>query len=95
MSSKEICWVCEESINDCPPPPNGNYWERDCDCCGAEARKECKPKEGDDVLELTEGIIGMRGFVPLETPLVFCSSECLKDSYNGSKGRVVQKPKIP
>ena len=51
--------------------------------------------EGDGVLELTEGIIGMRGFVPLENALVFCSSECLKDSFNGGKGRVVRKPKIP
>ena len=49
----------------------------------------------EHVLELTEGIIGMRGFVPLETPLVFCSTQCLKDSFNGGKGRVVQRTKIP
>ena len=36
----------------------------------------------------------MRGFVPLENVLVFCSSECLEDSVNGGKGRVVQKRKI-
>ena len=52
-------------------------------------------KEGDDVLELTEGIIGMRGFVPLENALVFCSSQCLKDSFNGGKGRVTLRPKVP
>ena len=52
-------------------------------------------KEGDDVFELTEGILGMRGFVPLENALVFCSTQCLKNSFNGGKGRVAQEPKIP
>ncbi len=33
---------------------------------------------GVDVLALEEGVIGGRGFVPLEDVLFFCSEKCLR-----------------
>ena len=32
---------------------------------------------GADVLAITEGVLGPRGFVPLSKPRYFCSEECL------------------
>jgi len=39
---------------------------------------------GMDVIELQEGVIGPRGFVPLEDAVLYCSEQCLKDNFNNS-----------
>ena len=36
---------------------------------------------GVDAMKVDKGVIGMRGFVPLET-LLFCSENCLRDYYD-------------
>lgn len=52
--------------------------------------------EGHDVLEVTEGIMGMRGFVGLEKPTLFCSAECLKDHFSGEARKVYRmKRRVP
>lgn len=33
---------------------------------------------GFDVVELQEGVVGTRGFVPVADALLFCSESCLK-----------------
>jgi hypothetical protein len=32
---------------------------------------------GTDVLALTRGVLGPRGFIPLEEPVLLCSEACL------------------
>lgn len=34
---------------------------------------------GVDVIQLQDGVMGPRGFVPLDEPELFCSAECLHD----------------
>jgi len=58
-----------------------------CATCG------CGLNQGDEVLRLEEGIIGIRDFVPLGKAKLFCSDECLKGSFNGSQGRPKQLPR--
>jgi len=36
---------------------------------------------GVEAIKTEKGVIGMRGFVPLET-LLFCSEKCLRDYYD-------------
>lgn len=36
---------------------------------------------GKDVLGVQEGVIGPRGFVPLEDMLFFCSDDCSRDYF--------------
>ena len=60
-----------------------------CSTC----RKELT--EGMDVFQLEEGIVGMRGIVPLGKALLFCTVQCLKDFFNGSKGYVYLKRRVP
>ena len=36
---------------------------------------------GVDAIKVDKGVIGMRGFEPLET-LLFCSENCLRDYYD-------------
>ncbi len=44
---------------------------------------------GVEAIKTEKGVIGMRGFVPLET-LLFCSEECLRDYFDLS-----DLPKVP
>ncbi len=37
---------------------------------------------GVDVKRVEEGVIGMRGFVPLGEAQFFCSEECLRDDFD-------------
>lgn len=43
-------------------------------------------EEGANVFEVQEGIMGTRGFVPLDSAQLFCSVECLKDYFTAAKG---------
>ncbi len=38
--------------------------------------------EGRDLIEVREGVLGMRGFVPLEDELLFCSEKCLREHFD-------------
>lgn len=38
---------------------------------------------GTDVIRADEGVIGMKGFIPLENVLFFCCERCLKEYFNG------------
>lgn len=58
----------------------------------ATCRKELK--QGMDVLQLQEGILGIMGFVALDEPKLFCDVACLKGHFNGSKGYVLPQ-RIP
>ncbi len=49
-------------------------------------------KEGMDVIGVQEGIIGSRGFVPLEEMLMLCSVECLRNYFSDPKGYVQRVP---
>ena len=51
--------------------------------CGSCARKL---EMGMDVFGVRQGVIGQRGFIPLEEHELFCSTECLVRKYN--KGSV-------
>jgi len=37
---------------------------------------------GAEAIRVDEGVIGMRGFVPLEKTLLFCNDKCLTDYYD-------------
>lgn len=52
-------------------------------------------KEGEDIFEVIEGIVGLRGIVPLENPLLFCSSDCLKEYFSPKKGYYKLPRRIP
>ena len=39
---------------------------------------------GVDVWTVLQGVLGPRGFVPLEEMIYFCGEECLRDYFNGS-----------
>jgi len=54
-----------------------------------------KLNEGDDALQLEEAILGSHGVVPLDKPILFCSEQCLKDFFNGSKGRLKMARRVP
>ena len=45
---------------------------------------------GVDVICVEEGVIGMKGFIPLEKPMLFCCEKCLCDYYDLS-----DLPKVP
>ena len=60
-----------------------------CSTC----RKELN--EGMDVLEVQEGVVGTRGFVPLDSNAVFCSVECLKEYFRASKGYEKAPRRVP
>ena len=52
--------------------------------------------DASDVLEVQEGIVGLRGIVPLTAPLVFCSENCLRAYFEGkAKERPKHRRKIP
>ena len=60
-----------------------------CEVCRREL------EDATDVFELQEGIIGLRGVVPLSAPLLFCSVACLRNYFNGA-GRVYKaRRKVP
>ena len=50
-------------------------------------------EEGRDVLELREGVLGMRGFVPLEDDLLFCSDRCLTEHFDIGKDDLPKYPR--
>ncbi len=52
--------------------------------------------EGRDAIEVREGVVGLRGFIPLEAVLCLCGKNCLL-SYFGSRDGVVYElpPRIP
>jgi hypothetical protein len=37
---------------------------------------------GVDVLSVEEGVIGMKGFIPLEKSLLFCCEKCLCEYFD-------------
>ena len=37
---------------------------------------------GVDAIRVDEGVMGMKGFVPLENTLLFCSERCLRDYFD-------------
>jgi len=37
---------------------------------------------GVDVIQVDEGVIGVKGFVPLEKMLLFCCERCLRDYFD-------------
>jgi hypothetical protein len=43
----------------------------DCSTCHREIQ------HGEDVLALERGVIGPRGYIPLDEPQYFCSEHCL------------------
>ena len=49
-------------------------------------------EEGIDVIGVQQGIIGTRGFVPLEEHLLFCSKECLRNYFSDPTGYVERLP---
>lgn len=52
--------------------------------------------EGRDALEVREGVVGLRGFIPLEAALYLCSRDCLTSYFGNAKGAVYQlPPRIP
>ena len=52
-------------------------------------------EQGEDVYELVEGVLGLHGVVPIETPLLFCSAKCLKEYFSPSKGFYELPRRIP
>lgn len=50
-------------------------------------------QEGLDVFEVCEGLIGIRDFVPLQQPMYFCCSDCLKDYFSAGAGYLPKAPK--
>ena len=52
-------------------------------------------EQGMDAFELQEGILGAHGLVPLGKALLFCCEQCIKDFFNGSKGRIHKHRRIP
>jgi hypothetical protein len=52
-------------------------------------------KEGINVFQVEEGVLGMAGFVPLEEPNIFCSVECLKDFFSASRGYEQAPRRVP
>ncbi len=52
-------------------------------------------EQGMDALELQEGILGSQALVPIGEMVLFCGVECLKDFFNGSKGRLKQPRRVP
>ncbi len=49
-------------------------------------------KEGQDIIGVQEGVVGARGFVPLEEMLILCSKECLTSYFADSSGYVERVP---
>ncbi len=47
---------------------------------------------GQELFEVQEGVLGFRGVVPLEMPLVFCSAECVRKHFdNDNNGDYLPK----
>ncbi len=44
---------------------------------------ECRRdlRQGEDVVGIGDGVIGPRGFVPLEDTRFLCTSECIRDYF--------------
>ena len=49
-------------------------------------------KEGTDALGVQEGIIGSRGFVPLEEHVLVCSKNCLRAYFSNNNNDVTRVP---
>ena len=50
---------------------------------------------GRDIIQVIEGVIGTRDFVPLEDALVFCSDDCLRKHFRADGGLIEKKRKVP
>lgn len=37
---------------------------------------------GVDAIRVDEGVIGMKGFIPLENTMLFCCERCLRDYFD-------------
>ena len=48
---------------------------------------------GEDIRQLVEGVLGPRGFVPLESPLNFCSEACLRGYVSGTDEHITKLPR--
>jgi hypothetical protein len=57
----------------------------------------CKKKltEGHLAIQVTEGIIGVNDFVPLDSPTVFCNFDCLLKYVDKDVGRAWMPKRIP
>jgi hypothetical protein len=42
----------------------------------------CELDVGVDAIRVDEGVMGMKGFVPLEKTLLFCCEKCLIEYYD-------------
>jgi hypothetical protein len=60
-----------------------------CNTCQRELR------EGMNVFEVQEGVIGISEFVALDEKLLFCRLECLKNYFSGSRGYEQAPRRIP
>jgi hypothetical protein len=65
--------------------------EKETDRC-ASCRRELH--HGADVMAAQQGVMGPRGLVPLEDPILFCSEGCLSEYYSGAEVAVVKR-RIP
>ena len=54
---------------------NGHGAKQRCEACRRELEM------GQDAILVQEGVVGPRGFVPLEDPECFCSTKCVGDHY--------------
>ncbi|MCC6680508.1 MAG: hypothetical protein IT445_06355 [Phycisphaeraceae bacterium] len=50
-------------------------------------------EEGDEIIEVRESIVGIRGFVSLDHDQYFCNVECLKRRFSPSGGHPVTLPR--
>ena len=55
------------------------------------AQCRCKLAYGEEVISVQEAVIGPRGLVPLDEPLLFCSEDCLSEHLGG--GEVTSLPR--
>jgi hypothetical protein len=58
----------------------------------AQCRKELGV--GSDVLSVQQGVVGTRGIVPLDEPVVLCSENCTR-SYHDDGGAATLKRRRP
>ena len=60
--------------------------ENEDDNTGRNFCKHCRREIhlGADMTRVEQGVLGPRGFVPLEKEMLFCKEECLRSYFNGS-----------
>lgn len=48
---------------------------------------------GEDAFELEQGVLGPRGFVPLENTVLFCSEACARGFLGGTNEEIKKLPR--